>query len=747
MLTARCKSFPIAQKHGKRLRMDGGNKVIGLWRGRENANVSQPAPTGPHIDPAPYFEGYDEGEDAPRRNWRKPLAMLLCGGSALAWVASVGFSRYAALGTRTPNLDDAIGFIATCSAPLALIGVIWMLLLRSSRAEASRFAKTSRALRTESERMETLLAFVTARIDASRRDLAEQGDVLLTLGEDAAKRINIVSDSVRKEVETIAGQTQTLKGTAAAARGDLAILLSHLPKAQVQMRQIAASLIEAGNTAQDKAILLTEQVVALGSHSTSAATLADTSAAALAEQLTKMQETSTALSDMLITAQSKLAEAGSSTTEQLATRVTAIGGEVDRISAIFAAQDEASRVLLARMDDDIGAMENRFTAFEAFGSEKSAQLGGALASLSQQAETVNSALAAGSDTADLIKEKGEGALVALNAVSREIDETLPAAYARLEATALQAMASVNQAVPAMAAMTDASRSTLEHLSGAEAIVERQRSAIASLESGSSAQLATCNEQADQLAALIAKANSEAKSLAEGAALQLVESLTRARNTAQQAAEHARASFADIVPAAAKALGEQSKAALAEALTSGVEAQMAAIAETAERSVATAQKVTDRLMRQLLTISETSAALEARIAEAKEDAEKSDQSNFTRRVALLIESLNSSAIDVTKILSNDVTDTAWAAYLRGDRGVFARRAVKLLDSSDAKEVARHYNEDTDFRDQVNRYIHDYEAMLRTVMSTRDGTPLSVALLSSDTGKLYVALAQAIERLRT
>ncbi len=727
--------------------MDGGNKVVGLWRGRESTAGSQPAPTGPHIDPAPYFEGFEEGDDAPRRAWRKPLAMLLCGGSALAWVASVGFSRYAALGARTPNLDDLVGFIATCSAPLALIGVVWMLLLRSSRAEASRFAKTSRALRTESERMETLLAFVTARIDASRRDLAEQGDVLLTLGEDAAKRINLVSDSVRKEVETIAVQTQTLKGTAAAARGDLAILLSHLPKAQVQMRQIAASLIEAGNTAQDKAILLTEQVVALRTQSSTAASLADTSAAALADQLVKMQETSAALSEMLISAQSKLAEAGSATTEQLATRVNAIGGEVDRIAVTFATQDEASRMLLTRIDDGIGAIENRFTALETHGTDKSAALATSLSALSHQADTLNVALVHGTENADTLKSKSDEALLALNAVSREIDETLPAAYARLEATALQAMASVNQAVPAMAAITEASRSTLDHLTGAEAIVERQREAIASLETGSTAQLAACHEQADQLAALIAKANSEAQSLAEGAALQLVEALTRARNTAQQAAEHARASFADIVPAAAKALGEQSKAALAEALTSGVEEQMAAIAETAERSVATAQKVTDRLMRQLLTISETSAALEARIAEAKEDAEKSDQSNFTRRVALLIESLNSSAIDVTKILSNDVTDTAWAAYLRGDRGVFARRAVKLLDSSDSKEVARHYNEDSDFRDQVNRYIHDYEAMLRTVMSTRDGTPLSVALLSSDTGKLYVALAQAIERLRT
>ena len=39
------------------------------------------------------------------------------------------------------------------------------------------------------------------------------------------------------------------------------------------------------------------------------------------------------------------------------------------------------------------------------------------------------------------------------------------------------------------------------------------------------------------------------------------------------------------------------------------------------------------------------------------------------------------------------------------------------------------------------------MLRGLLSTRDGNALGVTLLSSDMGKLYVAMAQAIERLRT
>ena len=131
--------------------------------------------------------------------------------------------------------------------------------------------------------------------------------------------------------------------------------------------------------------------------------------------------------------------------------------------------------------------------------------------------------------------------------------------------------------------------------------------------------------------------------------------------------------------------------------------------------------------------------------ARQAREEHDAQNFARRASLLIESLNSTAIDVTKILSNEVTDSAWAAYLKGDRGVFTRRAVRLIDTSEAREIARHYEEEPEFREQVNRYIHDFEAMLRVILTQRDGSPLGVTLLSSDMGKLYVALAQAIERL--
>jgi len=48
--------------------------------------------------------------------------------------------------------------------------------------------------------------------------------------------------------------------------------------------------------------------------------------------------------------------------------------------------------------------------------------------------------------------------------------------------------------------------------------------------------------------------------------------------------------------------------------------------------------------------------------------------------------------------------------------------------------------------VNRYVHDFEAMLRRVLAERDGGMIAVTLMSSDMGKLYAALADSIERRR-
>jgi hypothetical protein len=109
-------------------------------------------------------------------------------------------------------------------------------------------------------------------------------------------------------------------------------------------------------------------------------------------------------------------------------------------------------------------------------------------------------------------------------------------------------------------------------------------------------------------------------------------------------------------------------------------------------------------------------------------------------------MHSAAIDVGKILADEIDDKAWGAYLKGNRGVFTSRAVRLIEGSETRPIRAHYESDLEFQRSVNRYVHDFEAMLRRVLAERDGGMIAVTLMSSDMGKLYAALAQAIDKRR-
>jgi len=170
-------------------------------------------------------------------------------------------------------------------------------------------------------------------------------------------------------------------------------------------------------------------------------------------------------------------------------------------------------------------------------------------------------------------------------------------------------------------------------------------------------------------------------------------------------------------------------------------------QAAARASGVGRDVTIQLRDQLVRVNELTGNLEHRVTRVRELAEEQINNDFARRMALITDSLNSAAIDISTALSTEVADTAWDAYLKGDRGIFTRRAVRLIDNGTAREIESLYNADDAFKANVSRYIHDFEAMLRSILSTRDGHALSVTVLGSEMGKLYVALAQAIQRLRS
>lgn len=227
---------------------------------------------------------------------------------------------------------------------------------------------------------------------------------------------------------------------------------------------------------------------------------------------------------------------------------------------------------------------------------------------------------------------------------------------------------------------------------------------------------------------------------------LRQAISKLEGSAQAALVALDESATNRVSAIATDLSAKAVEQLSSSLREESEAALNKIENAANQASGIGRDVTAQLRDQLDKVNELTGNLEQRVARARELAEEEVSNDFTRRVALITDSLNSGAIDIASALSGEVSDTEWSAYLKGDRGIFTRRAVRLLNNAQAKEISELYKADEDFNANVNRYIHDFESMMRSMLSTRDGNALGVTVLGSDMGKLYVALAQGIERLR-
>ncbi len=249
-----------------------------------------------------------------------------------------------------------------------------------------------------------------------------------------------------------------------------------------------------------------------------------------------------------------------------------------------------------------------------------------------------------------------------------------------------------------------------------------------------------------LASTLAQVEREAASLSAETGPALISSLVQVKEAAAHAAERAREAIESIIPEMAGKLSGETRAALERAIRESVEDRLHDVENVAARAVESARAASDRLTQQMITLGQSAAALEAHVEQTSKDQREKDSEAFAKRVSLLIDSMHSAAIDVGKIMADEIDDKAWSSYLKGNRGVFTSRAVRLIGGSEARAIRAHYESDVEFQRSVNRYAHDFEAMLRRVLAERDGGMIAVTLMSSDMGKLYAALAQAIDKRR-
>lgn len=756
--------------------MNGGSTIIGI-----RGDVEQPQALPPETGESPVEMWGVEADEIPQPHWW-PAALAI--GAAAAWLAGMLWLARDAL----PALGAValVQFVAALCVVPALIGIVWLLAQRTSRAEAQRFGASARAMRSEAAALDRTVAILSRSIEANRIHLAEQVATLATMGDAANDRLANLSHGVSDEVARVDSHARSLSEASAGAQASLGVLLASLPRAQAETEAVGKRLERTGLSASEHAAALDAQLVALAERGREADVVAGGAAQRLAAHITRMEvtsetagarleavtaEMSTAVDALLgrtadavdearkgIAAQgdavlamvganqAALDQAARASADALAERIATVDGTIEQVAARLDVQRDAGDAIVASLEAGLGRVDMQLDALHRQGIDKSQLLAASISALGGSADAMTEALRAGESLATRTIGTTESLLIALDAAAREIDETLPEALERLDDRVLASKKIVVQAKPELLALVMAAESTHDAIEAIATVIGEQRRTLDHLSGTLLDTLTTGRTKADALGQMVDETIARTHRFAEEAAPRLVEALLRVRDTAATAADRARETLATVIPEAADALEAASAEAMRRAAADTVERQIRAITEAADTAVDAATRATGRLAEQVQAIADQTAIVETRIEDARTEREEHDHDTFARRASLLIETLNSASIDIAKTFAPEVSDSAWAAYLKGDRGVFTRRAVRILDTSDARDIHRLYDDDGRFREQVNRYIHDFESMLRAVLAQRDGTPLGVTLLSGDMGKLYVALAQAIERLR-
>ena len=140
----------------------------------------------------------------------------------------------------------------------------------------------------------------------------------------------------------------------------------------------------------------------------------------------------------------------------------------------------------------------------------------------------------------------------------------------------------------------------------------------------------------------------------------------------------------------------------------------------------------------LKATENLRKLESKFQEVQTDS-------FLKDAAELFERMENVAIDINRIFNPTTEEEIWKKYYNGDTSASVRYLAKVMTKNQISAIRKEYEENSDFRSLVNRYVADFEMLISKAKGNeRAGVLLSV-ISGSDVGKVYYVIAKALDKL--
>lgn len=168
-------------------------------------------------------------------------------------------------------------------------------------------------------------------------------------------------------------------------------------------------------------------------------------------------------------------------------------------------------------------------------------------------------------------------------------------------------------------------------------------------------------------------------------------------------------------------------------------------EAVEETNASLDKNAEKYQQMINAIQLSSQSLATNANAIENRLKRINTDNFSHVSAKIMEKLQAGSIDISQYLEGEVPKDLWDNYISGDKNIFIRKIKKYIGKKTAFRIRDHYQQNNDFRKNVDSFIQIFEELLATFTETTE-TVYSETLITSDIGKVYFALAEATGRLK-
>ncbi|WP_448585730.1 hypothetical protein [Thermaurantiacus sp.] len=680
-------------------------------------------------------------------------------GASLAWlgwaVTALGGLDVRALAPR-----EGIALVAE----LLVLPALLFALAAALRAGAAAQARVSgEELLEAAEAAEARTTGLATRLSALRAQLASDAEAAETASRAIEERAGgiaaLIAQALRdaRELEAAAtavgaatqaatagadGARAALTAAAEAARESEAAMLAGVE----QLRAATAALGQsAGASAADvreaadrleaegreRMAALAEAIDAAGRE---AAAVLETTGAATRAIGEEIGSQTAAIARAIAEARGALTQIGAEAARAIGRHLEGLVAQARELEGRLAAQAAATETLATGAERGFQLLDKRLEHSAQTTSATLARLDEQLAAtrarIDSLAEPVRVARAAVSDLAAATSALDEAAKATLDRVSGSLAPETGRVRAEAEglATGFDRVAAALGAVTRQASELADQVATSEAAIGAVAQrLAEQREAITTAGEALVVEL----EQARQLIAEVER-TTEATSLA--AATRLVDALARVREVSAQATGTMRAMLDKLVAEAGQSLGETARTALRASFVEPI-AREARAAEERARAAA------ERSAASLAALASTLRLVEERASTTQAALARAEEADLVATAEFLLQRLAAESVSIASALGRPMEAEDWARWRRGERSLFNRRLVQLLEEAERAELGALFARDPAAAGAARRYVGGFDSLLSRLEARGEKT-LAGLLRNSDSGRLAAALTEAL-----